>query len=69
MKLEWFMNSSRNVGKWNADIFLRANNKIVDCIAKEAGDKTNQLIVLEDPPQNVRHILEEDIQYALYSEA
>ncbi|MBA0576460.1 hypothetical protein Golob_027792, partial [Gossypium lobatum] len=50
-------------------LILRDSNKVADCLDNEAKGRMNQLVVLNDPPQNVRHILEEDIQHALHSKA
>ncbi|MBA0605478.1 hypothetical protein Godav_018049 [Gossypium davidsonii] len=60
---EWFYKS------WEMKCrhILRDSNKVADCIAKEAGGKMNQLVVLDDLPQNMRHILEKDIQHRLHS--
>ncbi|MBA0739072.1 hypothetical protein Gogos_012370 [Gossypium gossypioides] len=50
-------------------LIVRDSNKVVDCLDNEARGRMNQLVVLNDPPQNVRHILEEDIQHVLHSKA
>ncbi|KAH1098985.1 hypothetical protein J1N35_015906 [Gossypium stocksii] len=65
MIYEWFYNG----WKVKYRLILSDSNNVADCLAKEAGGRINQLVVIDYPPQHVRHKLEEDIQHALYSKA
>ncbi|MBA0691916.1 hypothetical protein Goari_009517 [Gossypium aridum] len=46
---------------------LRDNNKVVDCIAKEARGEIEQLIIHVDPLKYVRSLLEDDIHRVMHT--
>ncbi|MBA0798627.1 hypothetical protein Gohar_009199, partial [Gossypium harknessii] len=45
---------------------LKEGNKVADSLAKTAVRQFNQLVVITDPPQYVRSLLEEDVRRSLH---
>lgn len=42
----------------------KKNNKILDCIAKETRGTMELLVIHNDPPNSIKHLLEDDILQA-----
>ncbi|MBA0792794.1 hypothetical protein Gohar_017262 [Gossypium harknessii] len=40
---------------------LRESNRVADCIAKEARGTMELLLIHNDPPNSIKHLLEDDI--------
>ncbi|MBA0590159.1 hypothetical protein Gorai_018876, partial [Gossypium raimondii] len=45
------------VGNWLLQYVPRYSNKNADCIAKMAFDRENDLIIMEESPREIPHIL------------
>ncbi|MBA0580826.1 hypothetical protein Gorai_023027 [Gossypium raimondii] len=62
-KVEFESDNSPLIVDWEMKFctILRESNRVADCIAKEARSTMELLVIHNDPPNSIKHLLEDDI--------